>query len=218
MHTYIHTHAHTRIHKHATPARARCWGTDLYSQSCQLSEPTRQNRCRHALEPNPPLPYPSPLSFNPPSPAPLLFPFSHSSLTLFILSLYLAHRSCVLNTVVSPLLSVLLRPCSPRADSTSTSRSDDREKTDFRVRHWNSVVWEKGHFCLSASKVSDSASGLEEESAISSGSTETARSESGSRIHAKAVCMRAQDAGRRESLKMCSLANVEVKRTCRSMV
>lgn len=114
------TYPYTYIHKGKTLK------TDLCLQSCQLSEPSRQNRCRHALEPSPPL-CPSFLSFSfslPPSPTlPLSFSLSFlppDSSPLFQLpfSLFLPHGTllCVQHRGLfsSGLRSVLLRPCSPR--------------------------------------------------------------------------------------------------------
>jgi len=122
--------AHARTLAHESLAYTRKGETlrsDLYPQSCQLSEPTRQNRCRHGsrtrsspLHPSPHVRH-SPL-FRCPLPAPVLSRLVSLSLSLSSLSLSRATLLCVKQRG----LSVLLRSSTDSSTSRSSDRGTDR--------------------------------------------------------------------------------------------
>jgi len=117
--TYARAHARTLAHENlAYTRKGETLRSDLYPQSCQLSEPTRQNRCRHGsrtrsspLHPSPHLHH-SPL-FRSPLAAPVLSRLVSLSLSLSLslspspfLSPCPARRSCALNSAASPSFCV----------------------------------------------------------------------------------------------------------------
>lgn len=83
MCVYARTNAPAQTHPHTYICKGKTLKTDLYLQSCQLSEPSRQNRCRHALEPSPPL-CPSFLSFSLSFLPPVSSPLFQLSFSLFL--------------------------------------------------------------------------------------------------------------------------------------
>lgn len=140
MCVYACTNAPAQTHPHTYICKGKTLKTDLCLQSCQLSEPSRQNRCRHALEPSPPL-CPSFLSFSfPPSLTLSFLPPDWSPLFQLSFSLFLSHGTllCVQHRS-SP---ALLRPSASlqsSADSTSTSRPGDREAD--RIHRQSFSAW-----------------------------------------------------------------------------
>lgn len=101
MCVYARTNAPAQTHPHTYIRKGKTLKTDLYLQSCQLSEPSKQNRCRHALEPSPPL-RPSPLSLSHSLSVALFSLLSRPPFSSCLsLSFYPMELSCVFNTAAS---------------------------------------------------------------------------------------------------------------------